>query len=76
MNKKSFQDFALWLARCGIFFDYWGAVQEFCAANRLRLSDFVGNMNANNPDTLFWFDTYDPKKFDGAKIKYTNWLKE
>lgn len=75
-NKKTLDDFYFWLARCGIFHQYWHAVKIFCENKQILLTDFMGNMDANNPDTLFWFEGSGSGKFAEAKEKYANWLNE
>ncbi len=71
-------DFLAWLVNYeyDTLSRYWGAVGYAIWDAQKTKSDFIKQMDANNPDTLFnmLVDT-GFKFFEKAKIDYTNYLK-
>lgn len=75
-KQKTLNDFYQWLACCNLFYKYWEEVKAFCDEHHLLLTDFLGNMDAEKPETLFWFESSPSGIFTQAQEKYTNWLND
>jgi hypothetical protein len=74
-NKKTIQIFMRWLASSGLFYKYWILVKLVCEENNILLSDYILNLDATNPESLFRIIEHQSDLFRDAKEKYTNWLK-
>ncbi|MDH6308084.1 hypothetical protein M2451_002603 [Dysgonomonas sp. PFB1-18] len=73
---KTIKDFIWWLSVGGVFKRYWDNIEYFCNDKNVLVSDFIQNMDANKPDTLFWVAENELLFFKEAKEKYINWLKD
>ena len=74
---KILNDFLWWLSGGGILNRYWSAIKYACWDKKILQSDFIKQMDANKPETLFDL----PIQcgfifFKKAKEKYINYLKD
>ena len=46
-------DFLWWLSVGGILNRYWSAIEYACWDKKMLQSDFIKQMDANKPETLF-----------------------
>lgn len=70
-------DFLWWLSVGGILNRYWSAIEYACWDKKMLQSDFIKQMDANKPETLFDL----PIKcglifFKEVKGKYISYLKD
>lgn len=70
-------DFLWWLSVGGILNRYWSAIEYACWDKKMLQSDFIKQMDANKPETLFDLPIgCGFIFFKEAKGKYINYLKD
>ena len=76
LDMKTLNDFLWWLSVSGMLDRYWPAIEYACWDKQILLSDFIKQMDANKPETLFDLPIRCGSNFfKEAKEKYISYLK-